>query len=290
MKKTLIFLLLAAFVATNLHAQEGEIVYTDYGPEGMSLLFGQELFLTEWYYERYCLDLDHNDEDDFRYLGYLLWDMPAHCNWIDVEFLVDNTTPLRCAIQFVEGNTLSMGDTLSNTSINWDLGFIFPNPKDYANGSRAPRYVAVRFPKDNGYCYGWLEQDFEIVTTTIDTIPYMNGGCLEEAHIKIYRTAYCTIPNYPLRVGQTSFDWGMEENDATAFAIIHPNPTTGLVTITGKDLRQVEVFNMIGQRVATAQGKGETLQVDIAELPAGVYFVRVTDTEGRKCVSKVVKE
>ena len=51
------------------------------------------------------------------------------------------------------------------------------------------------------------------------------------------------------------------------------------------------MFNTIGQRVATATGAGgETLQVDIATLPAGVYFVNVIDTEGRKCVRKVVKE
>jgi len=71
---------------------------------------------------------------------------------------------------------------------------------------------------------------------------------------------------------------------------VHPNPTSGLVTITGKDLRQAEVFNALGQRVATATGEGETLQVDIAKLPAGVYFVNVTDKDGRKCVRKVVKE
>ena len=35
---------------------------------------------------------------------------------------------------------------------------------------------------------------------------------------------------------------------------------------------------------------GETLQIDIANLPAGVYFVNIMDEEGRKCVRKVVKE
>ena len=104
------------------------------------------------------------------------------------------------------------------------------------------------------------------------------------------RTAYCTIPNYPLRWGQTSFDWGVDENEATAFATVHPNPTTGLVAINGKELRIAEVFNPLGQRVATAKGGGETLQIDISHLPAGVYFVSVTDEDGRKCVCKVVKE
>ena len=71
---------------------------------------------------------------------------------------------------------------------------------------------------------------------------------------------------------------------------ISPNPTTGFVTITGKNLKSAEVLNMFGQCVAKVQGQGETLQVDIAKLPAGVYFVNIMDEEGRKCVRKVVKE
>ena len=72
--------------------------------------------------------------------------------------------------------------------------------------------------------------------------------------------------------------------------LLYPNPTTGRVTVTCKDLKQAEVFNTLGQRVATATGEGEQLTVDISNLPAGVYFVNVTDGEGRKCVKKVVKE
>jgi hypothetical protein len=99
--------------------------------------------------------------------------------------------------------------------------------------------------------------------------------------------AFCTQPDYPLIVGQTSLD-GLEEK--TSFVTLYPNPTTGIVTFMGKDLKAAEVVNALGQCVATAQGEGERLTVDISSLPAGVYFVDITDTEGRKCVRKVVKE
>lgn len=71
---------------------------------------------------------------------------------------------------------------------------------------------------------------------------------------------------------------------------IVPNPTMSTVTITGQDLKSAEVFNTLGQHVATATGRGEQLQINLSSLPAGVYFVNVTDSEGRKCVRKVVKE
>ena len=71
---------------------------------------------------------------------------------------------------------------------------------------------------------------------------------------------------------------------------LYPNPTTGQIIITGVGLKTAEVVNTFGQPMAMVQGTGETLQIDIANLPAGVYFVNVTDEEGRKCVRKVVKE
>ena len=90
--------------------------------------------------------------------------------------------------------------------------------------------------------------------------------------------------------GQTSLTWNVEENNTIAIATIYPNPTTGLVTITGQDLKSAEVFNTLGQKVATARSEGETMQIDLSELPIGVYFVNITNKEGRKCVRKVGKE
>ena len=81
--------------------------------------------------------------------------------------------------------------------------------------------------------------------------------------------------------------------DVTEYGIeakLYPNPTQGLVTVEAEGLRQIEVVNTLGQRVATATGEGASLHINISHLPAGIYFVNVSDGEGRKCVRKVVKE
>ena len=86
-------------------------------------------------------------------------------------------------------------------------------------------------------------------------------------------------------------DYDVEEYATEqSFATLHPNPTTGQVTIMGQDLKTVEVFNTLGQQVAAANEKGERITLDISNLPTGIYFVNITDGEGRKCVKKVVKE
>ena len=81
-----------------------------------------------------------------------------------------------------------------------------------------------------------------------------------------------------------------ESTESNLFATTHPNPTNGLVTIMGERLRRAEVVNILGQQVLSVQGRGNELQINMEALPAGVYFVAITNEEGRKCVRKVVKE
>ena len=79
-------------------------------------------------------------------------------------------------------------------------------------------------------------------------------------------------------------------NESSATFEVYPNPAGGQMTITGKDLCRADVFNTLGQKVVTVSGKSERLTVNLDGLSEGVYFVSVTDTEGRRCVKKVVKK
>ena len=114
--------------------------------------------------------------------------------------------------------------------------------------------------------------DFDIVTAYCDNM------------------VYCTIPNYPLRWGQTSLDETSLNENVYLFASIQPNPTNNQFTITGKDLKFAVIFNALGQKVASTQGEGNQLTLDLSAQPAGIYFVNITDSEGRKCVRKVLKK
>jgi len=71
--------------------------------------------------------------------------------------------------------------------------------------------------------------------------------------------------------------------------VLFPNPSTGVFTVTGENLKQIEVFDILGQKVTSLQVNGDQTAIDLSGQPAGVYFVNVTDKEGRQCVKKVVK-
>ncbi len=123
-----------------------------------------------------------------------------------------------------------------------------------------------------------------------ETGPYDDGSCsywfvcAPQVHLSAYRDDSFEQVWYECQPTSVA------ENDLEQRFEVYPNPTTGQVTIIGQDLKAAEVFNTLGQCVATVKGEGEQLTVDISSLPAGVYFVNITDGEGRKCVKKVVKE
>jgi hypothetical protein len=68
---------------------------------------------------------------------------------------------------------------------------------------------------------------------------------------------------------------------------IYPNPAYNTITITaGTQIKSVAVINLLGQTVYSQTYNSEQVQVSVANLPAGVYFVKVN--EGY--VQKIVKE
>ncbi|NNK72502.1 MAG: T9SS type A sorting domain-containing protein, partial [Flavobacteriaceae bacterium] len=57
----------------------------------------------------------------------------------------------------------------------------------------------------------------------------------------------------------------------------YPNPVTDVLTMNAQDkIDNVEIYNMIGQRVMTMKPDAVQSQVDMTNLSQGTYFVRVT--------------
>ena len=77
---------------------------------------------------------------------------------------------------------------------------------------------------------------------------------------------------------------------------IFPNPTNGFLHIHWEESHspaKLELLNPLGARVRStvvlAAGK-QAYELNISELASGIYFLRITDEEGRSFFQKVVKE
>ncbi|HHZ65245.1 MAG TPA: T9SS type A sorting domain-containing protein [Flavobacteriales bacterium] len=67
--------------------------------------------------------------------------------------------------------------------------------------------------------------------------------------------------------------------------LIHPNPTTGILTIEGVE-GSVSVYDIYGRMVLTTNSN----TLDISQAATGIYFVRIVDEQGRVYSQKVIKQ
>jgi len=71
---------------------------------------------------------------------------------------------------------------------------------------------------------------------------------------------------------------------------IYPNPTTGELRITSYELREgkIEIFDVYGRTVGAYPCGRPEATINIAHLPAGIYFVKVKN-ENSEITQKVIK-
>lgn len=66
---------------------------------------------------------------------------------------------------------------------------------------------------------------------------------------------------------------------------IYPNPTNSLITIPA-DLQMISIYSITGDLVL--QLKNPAQQIDVDDLPAGIYFVHAFDLDGNRMETKLV--
>jgi hypothetical protein len=75
---------------------------------------------------------------------------------------------------------------------------------------------------------------------------------------------------------------GLRDIDRDNDVMVYPNPVTNELSISALSLHQVLLTNIVGQTVYQWSGHQKELQVNMAELPAGIYLVRINDNVVKK--------
>lgn len=71
-------------------------------------------------------------------------------------------------------------------------------------------------------------------------------------------------------------------------ATVYPNPTKGAVKIDAEGIKNISVYNSLGQVIFENAASGDTFEYDFSGNEAGLYFIKVETTNGVETKSLVV--
>ena len=172
--------------------------------------------------------------------------------WLHEEEVVISCNPVR------DFRAIATGD-VPEVHLYWTE----PEPGSTGN------LVGYRIQKDNALTPEMVEA-LEYIDTAVD---------FEETHEYVVIAVFddgCEAPSDSLLV---TVLWDAMQENETDFGI-YPNPAKDMLRIEGKGILQVEMFNIVGQKVLNINEGFEAIQ--LTDLPDGMYLVRVQSKQGEQ--------
>ena len=70
---------------------------------------------------------------------------------------------------------------------------------------------------------------------------------------------------------------------------VYPNPTEGMTKIEAENMKNISIFNILGERVFESSAYGDTFEYDFSHQGVGMYFIKVETTKGIETMKVTVK-
>ena len=148
---------------------------------------------------------------------------------------------------------------------------------------------------DEGSFHDWLPDGYHARITNDggETWNLLTNGMDTDRHLfavdGVDTTFYVTSENGVVYKRSLIELAAVDEEPLTTLTV-SPTLTEGEVTLSGVKLREVTVYNTLGQFVLTKKEDADTMTLDLTGQPSGCYFISVTDQNGQRCVKKIVKQ
>ena len=111
-----------------------------------------------------------------------------------------------------------------------------------------------------------------------------NGTAVSDAEVYSF-----TVTGNRTLVANFQYMEGLDENTKDDF-VLYPNPVCDKLTIEAAEaINHVEVFNIAGAMVFSQKSCSDKVEINMTDLPAGTYVIRMTTqnaTEVRRFVKK----
>lgn len=153
----------------------------------------------------------------------------------------------------------------------------------FEEGSHAYTYELVLPEADN--CYR-----ISLISTTDNGI---GGGMLlitdSNGHNLVQANAITNIFEHELSFDFTSNGTytSVKENTVEVVSVF-PNPVNDVMNIIGANVKNVTVYNSLGQMVFAVSGNSDNIAIDVKSWANGLYYVNITDVNGNNTSRKVL--
>ena len=140
-----------------------------------------------------------------------------------------------------------------------------------------------------------MAQSYNIYRNGIRIAQGVTGTCFVDYEANSSQTYRYTITGCTAFIesnhsNEVYIDWTTDVNEQAGMteANVYPNPTNNMVFIEAEGLRQVRVFNMMGQEVLNQAVDGDRFTLDLSSQPQGCYFIE-TKTEQGSTITKIIR-
>jgi len=84
---------------------------------------------------------------------------------------------------------------------------------------------------------------------------------------------------------------GIKNNSLTGIEAIYPNPTNGQLNIRFNDnsMRTIEIMDITGKTMSVTKTESTDQMVNMVDLTAGVYFIKISSSTNSTIVHKIIK-
>ncbi len=172
--------------------------------------------------------------------------------------------------------------SLNTLSANWDI--CFDTHSDISNYfysiGTTPTATNVLGWTDN---FAFSSVTNNTLTLTIGSTYYFNVKALNGAGL--YTSV---ISSNGILVSTTV---GLKDLLNSKEVMLYPNPTNGIINIKSKtNIVNIAILNNLGQIVKTVSNANTIDFIDIRDFVKGIYYVRITNSDGANAVEKIIKE
>ena len=151
--------------------------------------------------------------------------------------------------------------------------------------------VTVTASVTGGCCHdtiAWMNNGMVFATTTAHTVSYVKTAAYDTITARVVG---CGDSATSVVHVVTATNVGVPGMQLQAGIRLWPNPASNMITISAANpICNVAFTNLQGQTVLIKEGATKKMVIDVGQLHAGVYVIKVVDSEGNTMLKQLVKE